>query len=126
RVAPQHVAIGAGHDLLRPRRRHRLLLAVLRAAADRLAHLRFRPPVVDHAPAVLAHAGSVGLAVEQILVGTADDALGVVAPASAKRRTPAGERPPEDLHRRDLVVQPLAFEVADVTRERPRVPAEAP
>src|SRR5262249_56929975 len=69
--------VGATDDLLGLLAGPGVLLAVLGARPQRLADLLLGPAVVDDAAAVETEPRRVGLAVEDVLVGAADDPVGV-------------------------------------------------
>src|SRR5262249_36777738 len=99
-LAPQAVLVGAGGDCGRGPRAHAARAAgrVLGALAQRVAHVGFRPALVDHLAAIRAHALRIGLTAEDVLVRPADDPLRLHAAVG----------------RIALVVGPLAQVPADV------------
>ena len=73
-----------GHRLHLGRQRRPLGHHLRRRPALALTHLGLGPAVVDDVAAVDAQAGRVRLAVEDVLIGAADDAIGIFARAPAE------------------------------------------
>src|SRR5262249_55011887 len=129
RFSPEHREVGAADDVLRLLPRHGVLLPVLGALAQRLADVGLAPALVDDPAAVEAQPVRVRLAAQDVLVGAANDAIGVSPVAARGPRVVAVAATATagltDAEGRDPVVPGLRPQVPDVVVEPRRAPPEA-
>src|SRR5665213_899876 len=99
--------------------RHRDLLAILRAASQRISHLLLAPPIVDDPAAVLAQASGIGIAAQHVLIRATNDPIGIFALAIAAAlvvgevaETAVVARLELDAQRRNHVVPILVREIS--------------